>query len=768
MNKLMLLIFALPFFLIAGVKIEQVVIPDAADPYEKLAAAEFAEYYRKMTGIEVKISNQNIPAAGVLYLGRAVPPQSVFALKELDDTGRYGGYRIRGKNGNFYITGNNCLATPIGVYRFLEQLGARFYASDCEIVPGGGNGEFAENLDILDVPGYHVRSVNYWLKQGASIFSTRAQRWRMGNNAFHTETMLCDPRAYAEKHPEYYAMDRFGKRMPEYVSSGEVYPGSKRMEKLKTYQDLYRHDVHLCYSNRDAGRAVYENAVMWVKGMPYAWGFILSPMDGDGFCACPECLKLDTEKRSYTDRVIYFFNPVINALKAKFPETDFITLVYYMCLRPPQREKMSENAIVMLCPYTPEVKDRGHWFDHPANAEFMPFYNYWIKHPGGVYIYEYTVAYSISLSFLHEQHVYRIKRYYQDGVRGFHCDGRNAFMHSLWEYMMNRLLWNPELDHTALVKEFMPVYYGAAAPEMLDIYNQLKNITAAPERMQGLAAPDKDLLTADEALQLLRVFDRAETRLDKNALEYARVMREKAYLNKIFLQNYNPVDGTAKDIGLFKTRLGELFNIRKNIMPAHKLSFYTGEIYTEPQMLAMAGIKTVKAEGNPEVDVLIKTPEALAIDAEAVRRKKPGILKIDGGWQIPLEWIQGTAGIINYNYQCERRPCVIIRSRSQQEYRRAGIDFPLDEAPQPAMTLRMTGQDSDKEDIPAIEITVNGQVIYKDKVPFGKQGWYQHDFAIPPGVLKKGGNEIIIYNMSEDTYLFSNWIAINKVEIIKK
>jgi hypothetical protein len=120
---------------------------------------------------------------------------------------------------------------------------------------------------------------------------------------------------------------------------------------------------------------------------------------------------------------------------------------------PPVATKPAPNVRIMLCPYPPEVRDRVHWFDHPLNRDFKPWYDGWVKmlSPGQLFIFDYPYSDLNSLSFFHELYFEKIKRFAKDGVRGLYFDSYDPFMDKLFAYVVARLTWNPELETRPLL-----------------------------------------------------------------------------------------------------------------------------------------------------------------------------------------------------------------------------------------------------------------------------------------------------------------------------
>jgi len=710
------------------------------------AASELTGYYQRMTGIRLKTVSLDAgekQAGAAIYLGPAAVGGEGFTEKELAETGNYGGFRIRERNGSVYITGKYCLAPYYGVFRYLELLSAEFYSRDHEVIPTGVKTHIPAGTDILSVPHYELRIVtNGYSKLGGMPYRKLAGRWGGAGSGWHSLPMLVKLSEYAKTHPEYFALVN-GKRVAADYKDG----------------DRYSHFTQLCMSNPEVKKLVLKNATQWVKNQPDRIGFSINPADGADWCECEGCVEMDHgDARNKTDRVIAFANPIIDELKKRFPEQDFQVMAYYNCLTPPRVEKLTPNATLLLCPYTPHVRDRGHWFDHPANAQFTEIYNYWTKHPGKKWVYEYPIALQgqgyIPLAFNNDHFNFRIKQYARDGYTGITCNGRVAYMHGLWEHVTNRLLWNPEQDERPLIERFMKSYYGPVAKHMLGIYDFLIAIARKPDRVQGVAAPYTQFVTVKEAEKLLRKFDVAEARAKDDEALRKKVTREKFPVLFTYLSIVNPAIGNIRGMKAYRARMTEFVGVYKT----QKDYRFHYAMY-----LPRSWLKRYFNMTNHDLDRYYATPEKVVIPE---RIEQPKIVKIENGWEIPLTILEGADYPVLYRWKCEPRMATFLRPRGNAgSARRLTFDIELPEALTGAK-LTIVGLDDDKPGTTPFTITINNQEIFNGKNGYDERRWLAIDYPIPDGLLRKGKNTVVLYNLSEEPLSNRQWLGLHSIKLL--
>jgi hypothetical protein len=144
-------------------------------------------------------------------------------------------------------------------------------------------------------------------------------------------------RIYGRTHPEYFALNRHGKREPD----ADIMQGAP--ERIK-----------LCVSNPDLVREIVRRHFA-TNGGP-----VIDACENDsrGFCRCENCLawdvlrpgeeKLDVDQRPLTDRYLRFANAIEAEAKKYNPAAKTAFYAYSQYHFPPRREKVADGVIVFF------------------------------------------------------------------------------------------------------------------------------------------------------------------------------------------------------------------------------------------------------------------------------------------------------------------------------------------------------------------------------------------------------------------------------------
>jgi len=185
-------------------------------------------------------------------------------------------------------------------------------------------------------------------------------RMRMGShdppNYGHAFTDWWDK--YGKTHPEYFALNRQGKREPEFdpYSTGAV----RTAESPFTRRE--RSFVKLCVSNPKVVDQIVQN---WLAEPRRSNQINVCMNDHpEGFCRCPNCLALDDRKKGQplgdylddlSDRYVYFANAVAREARKHDPQVRVVMYAYNATEFPPHKQRLDPNVTVALVPTTFEL-----------------------------------------------------------------------------------------------------------------------------------------------------------------------------------------------------------------------------------------------------------------------------------------------------------------------------------------------------------------------------------------------------------------------------
>jgi hypothetical protein len=389
------------------------------------------------------------------------------------------GYVLKTRGTVLIVAGNNdgpYQGTLYAAYALLDKLGCRWYFPGewGEVVPESATVTVPE-LDVLARPDFAIRTAgtaqaykdDWCTKVG---FSAPEVGYPTAGDGYLA--MLLPPAEYAEAHPEYYAMDKGGKRTFNAGKSGEYF-------------------TMLCLSNPDvttasvervkAAFAAIEAGTRRPGGFIGARGVGISPPDGMPFCYCEACLAASQNfrfpgyfpERMMSEEYCGFAVKITQA----FPDKFVALSAYSLREVPPQGVVLPPNIAVNVFPISTCVLhsgvDPGCW----RRQETMKIAAGWRKLTPHVVMQHYapgllSVYGAGQRALIPERDVPLIaaeaallKKMGLKGITGAAwVQGGTAFMQTwLSYYVRAKLTWDVATDVAALKKEFYTTFFGGSA-----------------------------------------------------------------------------------------------------------------------------------------------------------------------------------------------------------------------------------------------------------------------------------------------------------------
>lgn len=251
-----------------------------------------------------------------------------------------GGYLIKCGDGRIVIAGDDGWATYYGVVGFLEKLSMRFFLPDPAqaYVPKPAS-RLIQPFALFDRPTFTFRNGWHLLfrechpvlgdpRKGLNpeLFDPK----RTGSDLWidHSAGYLVPKVLFYDRHPEYYAMGKDGKRLAK-----------------ESFSD---HRTPLCLWNPDVTRISIERALAWIGKNPDQRFFSVTYGDTGSWCQCPECLKLDPAPAEYATRLLHWVNPVARAVGQKYPDKIVLTFAYGGTDQPPPVARPEKNVWMVV------------------------------------------------------------------------------------------------------------------------------------------------------------------------------------------------------------------------------------------------------------------------------------------------------------------------------------------------------------------------------------------------------------------------------------
>ena len=403
----------------AGMPQVAIVAPKGAPAPVRFAARELKEHLDLMTGGSFPVLDSRPAHGRAIVLGDTLGARA--AGIRADAIAR-DGYAIRTVGQTIYIAGRddatqksealfavtkpfprragrysmtNVLGAPTwdfergtlyGVYRFLEELGVRwFFPGDKgRVIPRKPDLTVAA-FSVDDEPAFVMRKVGRSTWQWYMLDSSRVKRvvnrkeyedigW--GGNALrlwllrvrhssewfafnHRPVRMCLEERYGKTHPEYFAVRANGQRdlKPQKGRTGHLcYTHPAALEVAKHDIDAYfggKHGKDMGFTPHRLSLAKHNRG--WPWSAIYGRSVSLLPHDSFRGCECPNCLRITHRDKPrphwHSELVWRFVVKVADWMKVAHPDKFIICLAYSSYSeRPAFLKRLPENVVVGMCP----------------------------------------------------------------------------------------------------------------------------------------------------------------------------------------------------------------------------------------------------------------------------------------------------------------------------------------------------------------------------------------------------------------------------------
>lgn len=456
-----------------GVARAVIVLPDAATPVEKSAAAELADGLKRVTGASFAVvAESQAPSGTRLYVGATKASKSLRPNRgwKMDEV------LVDNVADGVVLDGHPERAPIYAVDCYLErELGVRWWTSKAAAYPKNASPvakvkryshaspfKFRETyfLDAFD-PDFKVRSkINYTsvcryeFDRNRSIPKEKGGDYTLyffkgRSSAYHSAFEVLPPSKYFEKHPEWYSFVR-GKRQPK----------------------------QLCCTNREMLDEYIRMTKELLRASPDCNFIQCSQNDDWDPCWCEKCSAVkESEGGAHGANNLRMANAVAEAIEDEFPNVWVDTFAYQYTRKAPKLTKPRRNLLVRLCSvecgFNRPISDPS----FELNAKFANDLEEWSKIGAGhLFIWDYAVDFS-SYMLPHPtilNFVDNIRMFAKSGAVGLFEQGDATCSAGefapLRFYLLSKLAWDPSLDEGALIDEFLAGYYGAKSAPLLRKY----------------------------------------------------------------------------------------------------------------------------------------------------------------------------------------------------------------------------------------------------------------------------------------------------------
>lgn len=489
-----------------------IVVPEKSDKnfYFRQIAELLKEHLDKATGCSFKIVNRLPKGAKGIFIGDCSAPEVAsqyktqmsmgdesFSIKSFKD-----GIMIVGKDKynppNIYSPGKLDMlqkycgrGTFMGAVDFLERLiGFRFYMPGRlgTIIPDLKRKTFLiPAISYSDNPVYEMRLSSYGNyvpvaqdfkflktdKQAGIIWDFLLRHGDIKHHVFqHTDKYWY--KAYGKTHPEYFALRKDGTR---------------------ELGDKGRHSAHRCLTNEDGfkqhlknlddfykGKLTKEQSIELFQFSPptekyISWG----PADGYSGCQTAECKKLIDEDgdpaKKYSRLHWSYAKKLAEAIKKRWPDKILRVEAYAAWRKLPDNYKIPDNMLIIPCrPLGGPIgslKEPKSWDVSVKEIDWLGkqklktwVYTYYPQAPRNSQYFPYLAPNVLKKLLTHTK----------GNLTGYLRCGHHTFSFALDStiyYMFAKMLWNPDLDIDACLKEYCQLMFGPGAEDMYKYFTIL-------------------------------------------------------------------------------------------------------------------------------------------------------------------------------------------------------------------------------------------------------------------------------------------------------
>lgn len=482
-----------------------IIVPDAAGGEERKAAQELQKYIYKVSGATLPIARESERVGeqeilvGVSFKKRTVNTGG------LSSEGIFMSVTAR----RLILSGGSGKGVLYCVYAFLDQyVGCKKYTKDVTFVPS------QKNITIPPMhkqqnPAFAFRS-SYYIDAQDSSFAN----WHGMNHFFegwgtyaHTFKALVPPELYFDTHPEYFALIH---------------------EK--------RNPGQLCLSQPKVLAIAIATLEKEIKRRPDMKVWSVSQNDNIFYCTCDLC-----QNAHERDGLMGTLMPFVNKIARRFPNKTISTLAYNQSLQPAAGLKPEKNVLIVFCVTAVNRAEPIELDKSSATSRFKEALNKWRSLTTNIFIWDYIVQYSNSLSpypnlqTLKPNLLYfkknNVKMLFEQGI-----GPQPGEFSELKAYLVAKLQWDPNQDDRRIRTEFMEGYYGREAGRLLMEYQDA--LEAALRRyggqldMYGNPAEGKDSYLSETNIKAYRaLFEKAEKAVMGNTELRRRVVKERLCLD---------------------------------------------------------------------------------------------------------------------------------------------------------------------------------------------------------------------------------------------
>ena len=519
-----------------------VIVIDADAPAsEQYAATELRDWLYEVSGVELPIVasiDSGRPDHRLIVGFNELTARLVPDAKRPGD--RDDSFTWQNVGGDILFWGGAKRGTLYAVYSFLEEeMNCRWYSATVSVAPKRKSWSFSRKWKGLPLrfycheePGIQIRDNCVWDVRTIPVFSARLrnnfvrlpqssaggelkspiqkqpQRWgptlegtAEGYWGVHEMGSFISPKEYFDSHPEYFSL-RDGQRQSGYTQ--------------------------LCLSNPDVLRICTEKVREVMRREPDYLIYSMEQNDDMLPCQCDACQAIVQKYGGESGIMVWFVNQVADAIRDEFPDKFIGTFAYQYTRHAPTGIVPRENVVIRLCSI--ECCLLHDYDECEQNREFLRDLEAWGKIAPHLYIWDYVTDFALySLPVAN----WRTMQSHIQDFRDNHAIGileegdyqtPTCELRELCTWLLSKLMWNPDADVDALIRDFTDGYYGAAGRYIRDYLALEDSILRRPDMHTNCYATTSHPMFTDEFIREgRRLFAEAKAAVAKDSALVARV-----------------------------------------------------------------------------------------------------------------------------------------------------------------------------------------------------------------------------------------------------
>ncbi len=488
----------------------QIVIARDADSLSLKAASELQYYLLEMSGVQIPIVHEADKVHSV-FIGRNFLTEQ--QTNRLSSASEEESFIIHTDENALFLAGMEPMGDLYAVYTLLEEyLDCMFYTVDEKFIPAK-NTIVVDNISKLYEPAFPFRVPHFegrWDQDFSRWHKISSfDQWGMFVHTFHK---LIPPELYFDEYPEYFALVD-GRRLK---------------------------DGQLCLSNAGLMQLLIARLGEEIDKQPEKKYWSVSQNDCYNYCECNECEKLYETYGSISGAYVDMSNQIAKV----FPDKQISTLAYQFTRSAPTHIKPHDNVNIMFCSI--ECNRSQPLTEDPRSQGFVKEMKDWSKLTDNIFAWDYVVQFKNYLCPFPNFHVLQsnIQFFKEHGVNMMFQQGSGGSWSDLSDvkqYLIAKLLWNPDLNADSVVNHFMSSYYGKAAPFVRAYFKMSHGALIACQETQNLDIYGFPVfyvnahLTPELLIEYQTYMDKAEDAVADDSTYLLRVLKTRLAIDFAFL-----------------------------------------------------------------------------------------------------------------------------------------------------------------------------------------------------------------------------------------